>query len=607
VVLAGKRENLMKQMIHNGILIPKYKWKKLHISIKGNKVDLSPEQEEMALSWMKKQETDYVKDKMFVRNFFKDFCKEFKMRKRFENEDFDFSEVEKYIQKEKSAKLNLSKEEKKRIKENRKKIREANKEKYGYAIVDGVKTEVGNYSAEPSSIFMGRGKHPLRGRWKKGPNKKDIILNLSPDAPIPEGDWKKIVWEPNFMWIAKWNDKLQNKMKYVWLAENSILKQNNDIEKFNKAIELKNNILKIKKYIIKNLDSDNLKRRKTATVCYLIDKLKIRVGDEKDPDEADTVGASTLRPEHINYCEKSQVIFNFLGKDSILHVFKVELSDTAIKNLKEFSAIAKPNLFDGVDSRRVSEFLDEIIPGLSAKVFRTYYASKAVERKLNNSNIKNVEPDYAKKYIATMANLEAAKICNHRRTIPKTWALSLEKKQYRLKKMKKRAKETQKKLWKKDREKSIRYKQILSKEEEKIKVLKEKTEKYKIKIVEKKRLNRSTIFLSKRIKTLRKSISYKKDRIKNLKIRYQNQKDKIKDKIEKKRMSDKEKIEKLQIQIKSKKETCDYNLGTSLKSYIDPRIYNTWGKKIKYDWKLYYPKTLQKKFSWIDNSKDARY
>jgi DNA topoisomerase-1 len=163
------------------------------------------------------------------------------------------------------------------------------------------------------------------------------------------------------------------------------------------------------------------------------------------------------------------------------------------------------------------------------------------------------------------------------------------------------------KLWKKDREKSIRYKQILSKEEEKLKVLKEKIENYKIQIVEKKRLNRSTIFLSKRIKTLRKSISYKKDRIKNLKIRYQNQKDKIKDKIEKKRLSDKEKIEKLQIQIKSKKETCDYNLGTSLKSYIDPRIYNTWGKKIKYDWKLYYPKTLQKKFSWIDNSKDARY
>ena len=48
------------------------------------------------------------------------------------------------------------------------------------------------------------------------------------------------------------------------------------------------------------------------------------------------------------------------------------------------------------------------------------------------------------------------------------------------------------------------------------------------------------------------------------------------------------------------KATKNYNLGTSFKSYIDPRIYFEWGKKIDYDWKLYYPKALQRKFSWIE-------
>ena len=50
------------------------------------------------------------------------------------------------------------------------------------------------------------------------------------------------------------------------------------------------------------------------------------------------------------------------------------------------------------------------------------------------------------------------------------------------------------------------------------------------------------------------------------------------------------------------KKTKGHNLNTSLKSYIDPRIFYEWGKDIGFDWKLYYPKALQRKFSWVDNS-----
>ena len=37
-----------------------------------------------------------------------------------------------------------------------------------------------------------------------------------------------------------------------------------------------------------------ISRRKVATVAWLILVPNMRVGDEKDPDEADTVGAITL-------------------------------------------------------------------------------------------------------------------------------------------------------------------------------------------------------------------------------------------------------------------------------------------------------------------------
>ena len=42
-----------------------------------------------------------------------------------------------------------------------------------------------------------------------------------------------------------------------------------------------------------------------------------------------------------------------------------------------------------------------------------------------------------------------------------------------------------------------------------------------------------------------------------------------------------------------------WNLGTSLKSYIDPRVYTRWGQGIEYDvLERYYPKILRSKFAW---------
>lgn len=500
----------MKQLIHNGVLIPKKpEWKKLHIKVRGKRIDLTPEQEEMAVAWVKKLGTEYVEDPVFVKNFFKDFCKALGVKEKILPEDVDFSPVIKHVEKEKAYKLSLSKEEKKKLAAERKAIREANKEKYGFAIVDGVKVEVGNYTVEPSSIFMGRGNHPLRGRWKCGPSKSDIILNLSPDAPKPPGNWKEIVWKPNCMWIAKWDDKLRGKEKYIWLADSSPIKQQKDIEKFDKAIELGKRIEEVRKHITSNLDSEDVTRRKIATVCYLIDALKLRVGDEKDPDEADTVGATTLRPEHISFGKNGVVTFDFLGKDAVKWQKRVRLPEQVIGNIQEFMKSAKSSIFEGVGSNNVSLFLDEVVPGVSAKVFRTYHASKVVDDFLSSAAVSKLNPEYEKKHVATMANLEAAIVCNHKRKPPKNWKESLAKKMERLKKL--RAKGTP---------------------------------------------------------------------------------------------SAKKRAKILQYKIEALRETRDYNLRTSLKSYIDPRIYYRWGRKVDFDWKLYYPKALQKKFSWVDHKVD---
>jgi DNA topoisomerase-1 len=589
----------MKQLHHNGVLVPpQHEGKGLTIQIGRKNIELTSEQEEMALAWAKKMGTPYVEDAVFAENFHRDFSK--KLGINVKPGEVDYSKLLSIIERERTWKENLSREERRQLAGQRKAQREANKKRYGYAWVDGVQMEVANYAVEPSSIFIGRGKHPLRGRWKEGPREEDVELNLSPHAPRPMGNWKAVVWQPDLMWIARWQDKLTGKTKYVWFSDSSTLKQRKDIEKFDKARELRRNLARVQKHILKNLSASDLRRRKTATVCFLIDKLKIRVGDEKDPDEADTIGASTLRPEHVRFNGDSTVAFNFLGKDSVPHVFKVKVPDNVSRNLKEFAANASSTLFDGVGSKHVSEFLDEVVSGLSAKVFRTCYASEAVKTKLEKNPVKPEDFEYVKKYAALMANLEAAKVCNHRRTTGKTWASSLEKKKDRLKALKNRAKECQDKVKKKAKEQEERYTERLRKNEETQKAMKEKLDAYQRQFADRKQQSKSVCALKKRITLKQKAMTRQNQRIKLLKTKHAERMKKLAQTLNSRRQHDKAAIRKLKFRIKAQKETRDYNLGTSLKSYINPRIYYEWGKQVEYDWKRYYSKTLQRKFSWVE-------
>ncbi|MCW3975830.1 MAG: DNA topoisomerase I [Candidatus Bathyarchaeota archaeon] len=499
----------MKQLSHNGVLLPKYEFKGFKNRFRGKIVRLTPEQEEMAVAWSRKIGTPYVDDSTFRKNFFGDFSKSLDIKEKIGYEDFDFSEIIDWIESERLKKENMSREEKKKLAEKRKMVRETNKEKYGFAIVDGERVEVGAYAAEPAGIFMGRGKHPLRGKWKRSIKHNEITLNLSPDSPVPKGKWKEIVWQPDSMWIAKWDDPLRGKEKYIWLAETSPLKQIRERNKYDRSKKLEGKIEKIRSHIEKNLISCNIKRRKIATVCYLIDTLKLRVGDEKDKDEADTVGATTLRPGHINFLDQNTILFDFLGKDSIPFRESIKVLPQVYNNMREFAESSSSAIFNGVRSDSVSAFLSEVAKGVSAKVFRTYYATETVKEFLKNTKVTKKTESWKKKEFLTMANLEAAILLNHKKAIPKNYKKTLEKRRARLKEL--------------------------------------KTKK----------------MTPKRI----------------------------------------ENIQKLRSRIRIMTETKGYNLNTSLKSYIDPRVIYRWGKRIDYNWRDYYSKSLERKFEWIEKSR----
>ena len=565
-----------KTLEHNGVLFPpEYNYQKISIKIKGEKITLNKKQEEMAWAWTKKKDTPYVQDKVFIKNFIKDFLEQFEKKyKDLSIEDFDFTEMIKIQEKEKEH--NSKPEIKKKLAAERKEKREKLKEIYGYAIINGTKTEVGNYMVEPASIFMGRGEHPFRGKWKSMAEPEDIVLNLGkkskvPNCPIKNKTWVEIKHDNESTWLAKWHDQLTNKDKYVWLSDTSTIRQEQDKAKYEKAINLQKSISKIRKHIKINLASTDEKVKRTATVAYLIDNLAMRVGDEKDVDEADTVGATTLRVEHITI-NGNKVEFDFLGKDSVRWKKSLEGDKQFIKNIQDFIKGKKSSeaIFDKISSTDVNKFLADGKKGITAKVFRTFHASNQVNDYLNKCGLKSLDDDYLKIYHAKMANLEAAIQCNHKKTPTKNWEEGMKKKENKLKDVNKELKNIKQIMKIQEYECIICNKKLIVKGE-KIRCENEKLHKDEPKLM--KKLERQKVRIIKE-----------------------------KERVNKKHNRVEERLNKMKLKVEVDKKTKEYNLNTSLRNYIDPRIYKNWSNEVELDWNKLYPKTLQRKFRWIDST-----
>jgi DNA topoisomerase-1 len=115
------------------------------------------------------------------------------------------------------------------------------------------------------------------------------------------------------------------------------------------ARELSKIVDTIRESYTQELKDKVMATRQRATAMYLIDKLALRAGNEKGEEEADTVGCCSLRFEHITLEQPNNVIFDFLGKDSIRYYNEVKVDDQVFKNLKLFKKSPKKdgdNLFD---------------------------------------------------------------------------------------------------------------------------------------------------------------------------------------------------------------------------------------------------------------------
>lgn len=347
---------------------------------------------------------------------------------------------------------------------------------YGTVILDSHTEKNGNFRVEPAGLFRGRGEHPKMGNVKGVIAPEDISMNCSEDSkppkcPLPGHAWQSVVHKDDATWLAYYKDTINGESKYIFLSAGSSLKGQSDRDKFEKARSLKTNVGRIRKRITEGLKASDAKEAQQNTALWLIDNLAIRAGNEKDTsEEADTVGCCSLRVEHITLGHDDDgetVHFKFLGKDSIEYnnLLKIRPSDQAralegeedpcvsfvrageeanykqvFKNMTRFCGKggkgvgkkAEDDVFDELSTSTLNAYLKDLMPGLTAKVFRTYNASFTLDDELakldNHVDKKGIcrsETTQLKFY--NDANYQVAILCNHSKAVSKGFDAQMSK------------------------------------------------------------------------------------------------------------------------------------------------------------------------------------
>merc|ERR1711988_1012285 len=417
---------------HNGPLFaPLYEPSPDHVKFyyDGKKMRLSEPTEECATFYGRMLDHDYTTKEVFNKNFMKDWRKVMTDKEKEIIRDLskcDFSEMNEHFKAVSEQRKNRSKEEKKAEKVKNEELAKH----YGFCEIDGHKEKIGNFRIEPPGLFRGRGEHPKQGMLKRRVMPEDVIINCSKDSDFPsppEGHkWKEVRHDNTVTWLASWTENIQNQIKYVMLNPASKLKGEKDMQKYEKARMLKTKIDKIRSDYVNDFKSKEMRVRQRAVALYFIDKLALRAGNEKDEDQADTVGCCSLRVEHIELVEQRGdqefvVEFDFLGKDSIQYHNDVAVEKRVFKNLTLFKDGKKTgdDLFDRLNTSILNEYLTSLMPGLTAKVFRTYNASITLQEQLKD--LTDEDDNLAAKVLSyNRANRAVAVLCNHQRAVPKT-------------------------------------------------------------------------------------------------------------------------------------------------------------------------------------------
>ena len=376
------------------------------------------------------------------------------------------------------------------------------------------------------------------------------------------------------------HENVMSQNKYVMLAANSSLKGKSDFNKFHKAMQLKGCIDKVRRDYQRHLDSSDRQLKQQATTMWLIDVLALRVGGEKNEDEADTVGCCSLRVEHFTFHSGGKdVDLEFLGKDSIRFKQSIDFQNVDSNgprvhaNLTQFCKGKSKNeqVFDLITPTELNKHLSSIMPGLTAKVFRTYNASETLQNQLPKAEDVKKLPTPQDKIVAyNEANRTVAILCNHQRTVSAAAATGLEEKADRLEQLKNQRRELQ--SWKGLSSKKI---PLHSGED---------PSKKAAELVDKAKQMKNDAKTADEKVAATKAYESAMDKRRQANKAKQAEAHKFKnppdeDAIDKRIEMWTEKVKKMEVELRNKEENKEVSLGTSKANYMDPRITVAWCKR----------------------------
>jgi DNA topoisomerase I len=418
----------------------------------GKAYKLTPKEEEVAGFYAKRLITDekvvkkQSEDDVFNKNFWSDFRSDYLTSEhKAVFKDFKKANFSKIVSKIKELKESETAEQKRA----KKRLADEKKLNYGYAYVNGVKEEIGNWTIEPASIFIGRGNNKLRGKIKRNIRPDEITINIGKEAEVPippsgggvKAKWAGVVHEKDAEWIMKWKEPLVSETKYVRMGRKGQFKSNSDEAKYEKARKLNKYIDTVRKGYQQSINSSDIVEAQLGTVLYLIDNFGLRVGGEKGKDkDNDTVGASTLEVGNITLTSPDKINLDFLGKDSIEFKKTLVVPKNVFDNIKQYIKGKKANqqLFSAIGACQINAYLKSFDKDISAKVFRTRLASSLMSKALvgQAKNLTSKSTPAEKKKAFNNANIEVATVLNHRRTATKASEDNVKKYQEELTKLK---------------------------------------------------------------------------------------------------------------------------------------------------------------------------
>ena len=541
---------MIESLTHNGVLFQEPFTSKGFNNIRGENISLLAEEMLWKFTplYMNPKFTD---DDVFVCNAWTDIRSVLPINLQDMNFPNDFNDIFLAMNKARmngSSSNTMSDEEKK-----------ARKEKYGYCMRNGVRTELSNFVCEGSRFFISRGN--LRGRWVSSPKAEDVEINASEDVPctMESHCWKKVeLRQTDYVATYKINVGFGKAFidKFIWISPNSKDKQNDNEHKYEKARKLLLKMDELEKKVLRDVSSKGKLRRENALIAYIVMTYGIRIGNDLGEDnfrDKKVRGASTLCVENMMLGENNTVRLEFVGKDSVLYSETMTVEPSVYEAL-EMQIRGKrgcDRLYEYATSSTVNEYLKSIYGGeISPKLFRTAKSSALLAKEIQRRKWNNLTDKEFKAQLMECC-LATSLLLNHHKTVSEEQ--------------------------KKKTEKSFESKVVSAKTSfEKVRKSADK----KIAELEKRRVEFKSCLEGRVLERQLEEIDLEEKEIK------------------KKVSAEKRKYKDIMREAEFRLNSIDVNLGTALNAYSTPKIPMSLCKYADKNFSVIYSKAQLKKFEW---------